>query len=75
MSDTPRTDEAADYTAPEKLHSLCKDLERELAEVKAERDALLEARAWRPIATAPKDGTSIVIRCSGNRKQQPEECS
>ena len=28
-SDTPRTDKAADHTAPEKLHRLCKQLERE----------------------------------------------
>ena len=119
MSDTPRTDEAVDYTAPEKLHSLCKDLERELAveevekmkyrerawraelklderwglrkeinaalgitdetgddalrkgletikALKAERDALLEARAWRPIETAPKDKSSILIIDSEN---------
>ena len=30
-SDTPRTDKAADYTAPEKLHRVAKELERELA--------------------------------------------
>ena len=62
MSNTPRTDEAADYTAPEKLHSLCKDLERELAAVKAERDALLEARAWRPIADGlPCFGVDVIV--------------
>lgn len=66
MSETPRTDEACDYTAPEKLHALCKDLERELAALKAERDALLEARAWRPIETAPKDKSSILIIDSDN---------
>ena len=46
MSDTPRTDEAADYTAPEKLHSLCKDLERELAVEEVEKTKYRE-RAWR----------------------------
>ena len=30
-TDTPRTDAAADYTAPEHLHRLCKELERELS--------------------------------------------
>lgn len=46
MSDTPRTDEAVDYTAPEKLHSLCKDLERELAVEEVEKMKYRE-RAWR----------------------------
>ena len=34
--------------------------------LKAERDALLEARAWRPIETAPKDKSSILIIDSEN---------
>lgn len=34
--------------------------------LKAERDALLEARAWRPIETAPKDQSSILIIDSDN---------
>lgn len=29
--------------------------------LKAERDALLEARAWRPFSTAPKDGSEIMV--------------
>lgn len=34
--------------------------------LKAERDALLDARAWRPIETAPKDKSSILIIDSEN---------
>ena len=34
--------------------------------LKAERDALLEARAWMPIETAPKDKSSILIIDSEN---------
>lgn len=63
MSDTPRMDEAADYTAPEKLHSLCKDLERELAAVTAERDALLNA--VREIKNACKEGSLLAIASIG----------
>jgi hypothetical protein len=32
MSTTPRTDAAADYTAPEKMHKVCAELETELNE-------------------------------------------
>ena len=76
MSETPRTDEMrvdkselfdlgigpSDYVMADD----CAKLERELAAVTAERDALLEARAWRPIETAPKDKSSILIIDSEN---------
>ena len=45
MGDTPRTDEACDYTAPEKLHALCKELERELAAM-TEECIKYRKRAW-----------------------------
>jgi len=78
MGDTPRTaiafkesiqwDFPADY-----MRGKMEELERELAAVTAERDqarrerdALLEALAWRPIETAPKDKSSILIIDSEN---------
>jgi hypothetical protein len=37
----PRTDKAADYTAPEKMHKLCRQLERKtIAQTKAIRQIL-----------------------------------
>ena len=43
---TPRTDAVVDYTSPEKMHRLCKELEAELAEaVKRE-----SAQFWRYMA-------------------------
>jgi len=37
----PRTDKAADYTAPERLHKLCRQLERKtIAQEKAIRQVL-----------------------------------
>ena len=36
--DTPRTDAATDFTAPEKLRDLCRQLERELIAACEERD-------------------------------------
>lgn len=44
MSDTPRTDKALDYTAPEKMRRLAEKMEREIVELKAENKKL-EA-AW-----------------------------
>lgn len=40
---TPRTDAAADFTAPEKLFYLARDMERELAQATTQRDALRAA--------------------------------
>lgn len=68
MSDTPRTDEAVDYTAPEKLHSLCKDLERELAEVKAEREALLDG--LRAIKKACHEGSLLTVASIGSELEK-----
>ncbi|MEO0793509.1 MAG: hypothetical protein AAFX93_00015 [Verrucomicrobiota bacterium] len=45
MSDTPRTDKARDYTAPEKLDRLCSELERENAELRKKVDIAKEAIA------------------------------
>ena len=44
MSDTPRTDAARDYTAPEKLDRLCQQLERE------RNGAVLAAQNWEETA-------------------------
>ena len=43
MSETPRTDEATDFTAPERLHQLCKELERDVTRLKAEIERLRDS--------------------------------
>ena len=50
MSDTPRTDAARDYTAPEKMHALCEELERENAQLLAALDTLTLVVGLTPIA-------------------------
>ena len=80
MSETPRTDRLLESLETHQFHGdagdvvdFARGLERELASVTAERDqarrerdALLEALAWRPIETAPKDKSSILIIDSEN---------
>lgn len=46
MSDTPRTDKALDYTAPEKIHRLAEKMEREIVELKRELSLSGASLAW-----------------------------
>lgn len=57
-SKTPRTDSVADYTAPEKMHKLCRQLERKcVAQSKAIRGIL---RAFPDLETWERgDGSSL----------------
>lgn len=57
-SNTPRTDAAADHTAPEKMHQLCRQLERKCAaQAKAIRGVL---RVFPDLETWERgDGSSL----------------
>jgi len=76
MSDTPLTDAAKDYTAPEKLHGLCKGLEVGLAEAKERIKELEDQRdewkerairaaslnEWRKSAISTRVALRIAVR-------------
>ena len=59
------TDETGDEALRKGLETI-KALKAERDQARRDRDALLEARAWRPIETAPKDKSSILIIDSDN---------
>ena len=59
------TDETGDEALRKGLETI-KALKAERDQARRERDTLLEARAWRPIETAPKDKSSILIIDSEN---------
>lgn len=70
MSDTPRTDamlqpiSGQDCVTGDPISVVhaddCRAMERELAAITAERDALRAAATPQPIETAPKDGTKVL---------------
>ncbi len=76
MSDTPRTDAAvidnsefSDWgsgESPYVMADFARTLERELNAQRA------EAGAWRPMDTAPKDGTKILIICATDEEPEIE---